>query len=427
MNALKHPTTWASLLAVAAISMTAAAQQSSPAPQAGQAPMSSPSATSSLRDALESAWQKHPFLRSEANRRAEIAGRKLQTQGFISAPLTLGLIHNTDLIGSNNGLRGLEAELSAPLWNRSLRSATQNQIERDELRFALAGLAAKLKLSGELRELAAKYALALADQTLTKRKVAEASALADDVARRVRAGDVARVDNLMAQSAVAQANAQLESAQIELASIQSQWRALTALSTAPSPLPIMQQPSQSTPSADVQNHPQLLEAQAAVNAHQAKLNTTLADSRDAMEIGVSASREKSARGNPAETSMKFSLRIPFGGAIRNDAKAAAARAELDEAQTALEAAQRQITAELTAARAQLAASERQLILAEQRAKIATEAQSLYAKAFRLGESDLITRLRADNEKFDAELAQSRAQLQLQRAQSQLQQAQGFLP
>ena len=425
MNVFNYPQTWAALLTIAAISTTAIAQPNS---QPSETPAITPAmATTSLRDALESAWQKHPFLRSEANRKAEIAGRKLQTQGFISAPPTLGLIHNTDVIGSNNGLRGFEAELSAPLWNLGLRSATQSQIERDEQRLALAGLAAKLKLAGELRELAAKYALALADQTLAKRKVAEASALADDVARRVRAGDVARVDDLMAQSAVAQANAQLEAAQVELLSLQSQWQALTSLNTAPSPLPVNSFLLQNTPNADVQNHPQFLAAQAVVNAAQSKLNTTLADSRDPVEVGVSAAREKSARGNPAETSVKFLLRIPFGGASRNDAKAAAARAELDEAQTALDAAQRQIASELTTAKAQLTTAQRQLLLAEQRAKIATEAQALYARAFRLGESDLLTRLRADNEKFDAELAQSRAQLQLQRAQSQLQQAQGFLP
>lgn len=421
MNALKQTKAWVSLLALTAMSSFAVAQQhQAPAPALAIA-------TSSLRDALESAWQKHPYLRSETNRRAEIAGRKLQAQGFISSPPTLGLSHNTDLIGKNEGLRGIEAELSAPLWNRGLRATTQSQIERDEQRFALSGQAAKLKLAGELRELAAKYSLALADQTLAKRKVAEASTLADDVARRVRAGDVARVDNLLAQSAVAQANAQLEVALVELAALQSQWQALTTLSTAPSPLPVNASPAQNTPSSDLQNHPHLLEAQAAVNANQAKLNTTLADSRDPMEVGVSAAREKSARGNPAETSMKFSVRIPFGGASRNDAKAAVARAELDEAQSALEAMQRQLQAELATAHAQSAAAHRQIALAEQRAKIADEAQSLYAKSFRLGETDLVTRLRADNEKFDADLALSRAQLQLQRAQSQLAHSLGLLP
>jgi outer membrane protein, heavy metal efflux system len=415
MNLSLPSKAWACWLALTLVCAPAFAQSSS-------APLSA-TATTSLREALEAAWQHHPWLQSETNRRAEIAGRKLQTQSFTSAAPTLGIAHSTDRIGSNNGLRGLEVELSAPLWNSGLRNATQSQIERDEQRFMFAGQAAKLKLSGELRELAARYALAQSDQQLAKRKVAEAQSLADDVAKRVRAGDVARVDNLMAQSAVALAQSQLEAAQTELAALQNQWQAMTGLTAAPAPLP-------STPSAaksELQNHPQWQEGQASVSAMKAKLATTLADTRDPTEIGVSAQRERSASGNPNETSMRFSVRMPLGSASRNTAKAAAAQAELNEAESTFQATQRQLQAEQSTARTQLASAQRALALAEQRAKLATEAQSLYAKAYRLGESDLITRLRADNEKFDAELAQSRAQLQLQRAQSQLQHSLGLLP
>jgi outer membrane protein, heavy metal efflux system len=418
MNFHFHFKTWACWMGLAAVSLTATAQTTTSPPPI--------TATTSLREALESAWQRHPWLQSEVNRRAELSGRKLQTQGFISAAPTIGLAHSTDRIGSNNGLRGLEVELSAPLWNAGLRSATQSQIERDEQRFLLAGQAAKLKLSGELRELAARYALAQSDQLLAKRKVSEAQSLADDVAKRVRAGDVARVDNLMAQSAVALAQGQLETAQTELAALQNQWQTITGLQASPAPLP-------STPMAPVAlsgellNHPQWQEAQAAINAMQAKLATTLADSRDPMEVGITATRERSARGSPNETSMQFAVRVPLGSASRNTAKAAAARAELDEAQAAFQSTERLLIAEQNTARAQIASAQRSLALAEQRAKLATEAQSLYAKAYRLGESDLATRLRADNEKFDADLALSRAQLQLQRAQSQLQHSLGLLP
>jgi outer membrane protein, heavy metal efflux system len=407
-----HFKTWVCWLGLATACIATTAQ-----------PSTSPLATTSLREALESAWQRHPWLQSEANRRAELVGRKLQTQSFISAAPTIGLAHSTDRIGSNNGLRGLEVELSAPLWNSGLRSATQSQIERDEQRFLLSGQAAKLKLAGELRELAARYALAQSDQVLAKRKVSEAQSLADDVAKRVRVGDVARVDNLMAQSAVALAQGQLETTQTELLALQNQWQTMTGLSTLPAPLPN----TLALQSGELQTHPQWQEAQATVNAVQAKLATTLADSRDPMEVGITAMRERSASGNPQETSMKFALRVPLGGASRNTAKAAAARAELDEAQNAFQSAERQILAEQNTARAQIASAQRSLALAEQRAKLATEAQSLYAKAYRLGESDLATRLRADNEKFDADLALSRAQLQLQRAQSQLQHSLGLLP
>jgi outer membrane protein, heavy metal efflux system len=420
MNVSKHTKIWVSLFAMASMSTAAIAQQNLPTPQAPPTPLS---ATTNLREALESAWQRHPWLQSEANRRAELSGRKLQTQGFISAAPTIGVAHSTDRIGSNNGLRGLEVDLSAPLWNAGLRSATQSQIERDEQRFVLTGQAAKLKLAGELRELAARYALAQSDQVLAKRKVSEAQSLADDVAKRVRVGDVARVDNLMAQSAVALAQGQLETAQTELAALQSQWQAMTGLSTVPAPLPSVF----ATQNNELQTHPQWQEAQAAVNAMQAKLATTLADSRDPMEVGITAMRERSTSGSPSETSMKFALRVPLGGASRNTAKAAAARAELDEAQNAFQSTERHLLAEQNTARAQIVSAQRSLALAEQRAKLATEAQSLYARAYRLGESDLTTRLRADNEKFDADLAFSRSLLQLQRAQSQLQNSLGLLP
>ncbi|MBS7807965.1 TolC family protein [Variovorax sp. PCZ-1] len=417
MNSILHSKAWGCLLGLAVISISATAQTSATSPS------TTVTQNISLSEALESAWQRHPWLQSEANRRAELAGRKLQTQGLTSAAPTIGLAHSTDRIGSNNGLRGLEVEISAPLWNAGLRSATQSQIERDEQRFLLSGQAAKLKLAGELRELAARFALAQSDQQLAKRKVSEAISLADDVAKRVRVGDVARVDNLMAQSAVTLAQGQLEAAQSELVALQSQWQTLTGLTTTPAPL----RNASSAQTSDLSNHPQLQEAQATVTAVQAKLATTLADSRDPMEVGITATRERSARGSPNETSMQFAVRIPLGSASRNTAKAAAARAELDEAQNALQVTERQLQAEQSTARAQVASAQRALALAEQRAKLATEAQSLYAKAYRLGESDLTTRLRADNEKFDADLALSRAQLQLQRAQSQLQHSLGLLP
>ena len=66
-------------------------------------------------------------------------------------------------------------------------------------------------------------------------------------------------------------------------------------------------------------------------------------------------------------------------------------------------------------------------LAAERARLAADTQQLLAKAFRLGEIDLPTRLRTENDRFDAELALGRARLEAGRAISRLQQAYGLLP
>jgi len=56
-----------------------------------------------------------------------------------------------------------------------------------------------------------------------------------------------------------------------------------------------------------------------------------------------------------------------------------------------------------------------------------EAQALIAKSYQLGESDLPARLRADNERFDADLALARARSDVQRAIARLNQSLGLLP
>ncbi|MFM9880034.1 MAG: TolC family protein, partial [Burkholderiaceae bacterium] len=68
-----------------------------------------------------------------------------------------------------------------------------------------------------------------------------------------------------------------------------------------------------------------------------------------------------------------------------------------------------------------------LALANERAALSSQAHALIAKSYRLGESDLPTRLRFEADKFDADLALARAIADAQRAVSRLNQAYGLLP
>ncbi len=117
----------------------------------------------------------------------------------------------------------------------------------------------------------------------------------------------------------------------------------------------------------------------------------------------------------------------MGGDKRNAAKLASALAELDAAQAQADAMARQTQADVAAAHAGLDAARSQEAFAAQRATLSTQMQALVAKSYRLGESDLPTRMRADNEKLDADLALARARIELQRAVAQLNQSLGTLP
>ena len=388
-----------------------------------------PNQPPTLRQALDAAWEISSQSRSLDNRRSELAAKEKAAGSWIFGEPVAALAQRTDRLNKNDGFRELEAEIELPLWNRGVRAATQADVAAQRLGFDGQFALSKLKLAGELRALAASAASAQVELDLNKRKLLEANALTQDLMRRVKAGENARVDALQTQVLVQQAQAAMAQAEGQLARLQSQWRSLTGLATV-APLeeklaPIATNEFISAPvSAD---HPALRQSQAQLSGAQAKLALVNADKRDPMSVGVGIARERGSFAASNETTLRVALRIPLGGDNRNAPRQAAARAELDASQADLDAVQRQLLAEVAAANAELLAARTVQIAASERVRLSTEVQTLITKSWRLGDSDLPTRLRADNEQFEASLSLARADIDVQRAIANLNQAHGVFP
>jgi cobalt-zinc-cadmium efflux system outer membrane protein len=370
-----------------------------------------------LREAVDTAWHLSPQARALASRQAELDARARAAGFFLAGAPTVSLAHKAGR-GAASGAQETEAEISAPLWQPRLRSATASQVEADRAALGAQIAAAKLKLAAEARELAAAATLAEAQVELASRKVSEANAVAADTERRVKAGESARVDSLRAQSALSEAQSARAAAEGALARAIANWRALTGM---PQLASLDEAPGPESA------HPLVLAAEAQARAARSKLEVTEADRRDPMEVGLGVIRERPGGGAPTESAVRLSLRVPLGGDVRNGARIAAARAELDAAEAELDAAHRHAGAEREAALAELEAARRSERLALDRERFAREAQELIAKSHRLGETDLPTRLRADAERFEAELARARAAIEARRALSKLNQANGAMP
>ncbi|MDP1564670.1 MAG: TolC family protein [Polaromonas sp.] len=411
----------ATLVLLTALAAAAGAQTLPPAP----GPETSAAARSgpSLREALDAAWALSPAARSADSRRAQLQARERAASSWINGSPSALLAQRSDRFNNNGGLREYEAELELPIWSPGVREATQRELAALRHGFEPQQGVARLKLAAEVRETAANVAVARTERDLAERKHSEALALANDVERRVKAGDSARVDGLQARSLAQQAASGREQAQQALARLHNQWLALTGLPTVP-------QLDEALPAANPvlgPDHPALQAAQTRVQAAQAALELSETDKRDPKSIGVGIARERSAFGAASETSVRLAIKIPFGTDNRNAPRIAAARAEVDAAQAELDVTQRQVQTELASALAELEAARRTQASMAERARLSTEVQALVAKSYRLGESDLPTRLRADSEKFEADLSLARARVGLQRAVSQLNQALGLFP
>jgi cobalt-zinc-cadmium efflux system outer membrane protein len=414
-----HAPVWAALVLAAALSAPAGAQTPMPGGAVDVAAHPGPS----LREALAAAWALSPPARSADSRRAEVQARERAASSWINGSPSALLAQRSDRFSNNGGFREYEAELELPIWSPGVRGAAQRELAAQALAFEPQQQAARLKLAAEVREAAARLALARSEGELAARKHSDAQALAQDVERRVNAGDSARVDALQARSQLAQAASARAQADMAMSRLQHQWLALTGLAAAPS----LDETLPDAAAARPQEHPAFRAAETRVQAAQARLELSETDRRDAMSVGVGLTRERASFGAAGETSLRLAIKIPFGTDTRNAPRIAAARAELDAAQAERDAIQRQLQGELASAQAELEAARRTQAAMGERARLASEVQALVAKAYRLGESDLPTRLRADSEKFEAELSVARANVSMQRAISQLNQSLGLLP
>jgi cobalt-zinc-cadmium efflux system outer membrane protein len=379
-------------------------------------------ADGTLRDAVEHAWARQPAYQAQPARAEEFAAKSDAAQALFPEPPSLLVGNRNDRLNRNDGAREWEAGIALPLWlpGEQRRQAAIVSAERDQYDTALA--AAKLKLAGEVRDAYWQARLTENELTLARRKVGEAAALAADVERRVKAGDLARVDLNQAQAAERLARAALAEAEIKIFRARQGFNVLTGLSTLPSG-----EESLAAQAAPLDDHPLLAPMHRAVATAQAKLRQATQSLRNSPELELGMQRERNSFDDAYANSLQLRFRLPFGTDARNKPRIAAANAELIEAQAVFGLERTKLAAEVEAGRRELEQARAVMELTEARFTLAADTQRLLARAFALGELDLISRLRAENERFESELSFTRATLEAARAIARLNQALGVLP
>lgn len=392
-------------------------------------------AQATLRDAFEAAWRRQPQAQAGEARAEEFAARGKAAQAFLPGPPALGLEHWTDRAGRNDGFRKYAGEIAVPLWLPGQKERAQAVIAAERGAYDSALALARLRLAGEVRDAYWSARAAVAEVALAEATLENLLALEADVARRTRAGDLARID---ANRALAEAQLQrlaLADARARADRARGAFGALTGLprlpdvDEAPAGMPVRASAGAAgaAPATARDDHPVLRAAAQMVASQRARLDQVRGDDRDAPELGVGTFRERTEFVKPWEQIVTFRLRVPFGSENRNRPRLAAANVELIEAQAAQAVAAAQVAAEAASAERELVAAEAALPLAESRAALARDTRELVGRGFRLGEFDLVTRLRAERELTEADLARARAVLEAGRAGARLKQAWGILP
>ena len=379
-------------------------------------------AQGTLRDAVEHAWARQPAARAQPARSEEFAARRGAAEAAFPEPPSFSFSNRDDRLHRNEGAQEMEAAIALPLWLPGEQARQTSIVNAERNQYETGLTAVKLKIAGDVRDAYWQAHLTGNELALARRKAQEAAVLAADVERRVKAGDLARVDLNQAQAAERLARAALTEAEIKAFKARQAFAVLTGMATLPAA-----EESIALAGSALDDHPLLTPLQRAVVTTQAKLQQVTQSLRSNPELELGIRRERGLSDEPYAHSLQMRFRLPFATDARNKPRIAAANAELIEAQAAYSIERTKIAAEIEAARRELEQSRTVVQLTEARFTLAVDTQRLLAKAFALGELDLIARLRAENERFEAELNFTRAKHEAARAISRLNQAWGVLP
>ena len=426
----------ASLVAATAICGTAVQSQTATArtataPTATSAVAGSTEANAStlnLRQVFDAAWARQPEALALQARRDAARAQQSAAKAWTPEPAALELSNKTDRLGSNQGAREVEVGIAVPLWLPGERGSSAALAEAEGAALESRAIAAQLRVAATVRDAWWQWQRARIDILTARDQFDSTRLIAADVARRAKAGDLARADQHQADGAVAGAEATVAQAEAGLAAARQHLRALAGAAPFASEAgDAPAEPDIGTAAADIEAHAALQELKDRAAVAERTVALTASQSRANPELMLATTRDRGARGEASQQTITLVLRIHFGAGPRYDARRANARAEATEIQALLTLERERLAAERDTARARIEAWRAQLTAAERRAQLARESGGFFDKSFRLGETDLPTRLRIEAEAAEADRQAARTRIELSAAISAWRQALGLLP
>lgn len=383
-----------------------------------------PAQAQTIAEVFESAWRRSSPASGAIQRGDALLARRDAADLHTPAPPSLELGGRSDRLNQDRGARELEVGVALQLWLPGEQDRTRALAEAERGEFEARLAAARLRLAAEVREAWWAWQLARIDQASAGSRRDNALALARDVDRRVAAGSLARADAHQAQGALAAAEAELAEISALLASAAHRIAGLSGIaprdaSAAGEP------PPESLVLSDA--HPLLAELARRAETARNALDLAATQKRANSELTLSTRRGRADYGAPGEQTIAIALRLPFSSEPRNRARILDSNATLIEAEAQQRVERRRLEAVLSAARERLQAAQRVEASAQRRAQLARETRGFFDRSFRLGETDLPTRLRIEIESNEANRQAARAAVQHAAAVSNLRQSLGLTP
>lgn len=377
----------------------------------------------SLKDVLEQTLIHRPeqYELDALNNRAQ-AQYLHANSTFPTAPAAT-LRHQNDAVGSNRGEREWETEFEMPVWLSGQRAARLTLAKDVESSIATSRQSLMLQLAGALREAVWDIRMSQESESVYESRLKIAQKLEQDVAVRYRAGELAKTDLMLAQNETLQAESAYVRAQAEVKYATDRYIALTGINEIPANL----DETLSELNVLSDQHPLLQEANSRIEIAKDEREVVGVERREPPQFILSARSQRGPNDNFYNDGIGFKVRIPFASEARNAPLLASAESNVAGAMTELGKLKLTMETALHKAEHNLLVTKKELELTTKQNQITQENVRLARKAFKLGETDLVSLLRTESLAFEVERALASKKIQLQWDIARYNQAVGVLP
>lgn len=382
-----------------------------------------PSATLTLKQVIDKSTERYPNL---ALLQAK-AQEALAYEDFASTPFAgshVGHVsYGDDRPVDNVGQRDLEVSVQVQIWQWGELSAVEQIAAAADADRASYDKFMRYSVADLVRQAVWKVALSIFEYENAVRIHELAKQLFDSVEVRVKSGDLARADALLAESELLDAKTALMLAEAEVMHARRAYISLTGLHEIPANFE-----EQQSPLHEVDRHHVAIQAiNTGIEKAKAKIEYLRHQTNSQLLVGVGYNRQHSSFGSPVQNSLGVSVDLPFGAPQRRNAMAASENVALNELVVQRDSLMRELELRLHEAKHNLQIGRAGLELATKRAELQQKYIDAQEFAFKNGEVTLSELLIARTRAFQAIRIREQQQIQLKRDIAFYNQVVGVLP
>lgn len=375
-----------------------------------------------IQDVLEKTIARNPMQTTLQSREYTIKAKNIVANAMLPSTPAVNVVHQNDVLGSRRGEREWQVELELPVWLPNQRNNRLKVADATQSNFTAGRESLKLNVAGLLRDALWDIALNENNHALAFNKFELANKLQQDIEKRYKAGEMAKTDAMLAQQETLRAEKEQLRAEAELMHARHRYFLLTGIQEIPANF--------EEPQSKLEDYSQSsiwTEAQSKVGLAETERDLAQIESRENLQVLVNIRSNKGPFDNLSNESLGVKVRIPFGGESRAVPIKAAAELGVGHALTERETLRNALETMMHEAEHNLNVSRAELVIVTKQFEIAKESSKLAQKAFRLGETDLVSLIRVQAQTYEAERAYTTRKIQVQWDIARYNQAVGVVP